>query len=69
MKSCHTTKDIKQIKHDGNVLPSSRKCAVDRRRVIESVVKGQTTKSARIVFLRNARIKSPWKISSMKRRG
>ena len=48
------------IKHDGTVLPSSRKCAVDRRRVIESVVKGQTTKSARIVFLRNARLKLPW---------
>ena len=38
VKSCHTMKDIEQIKHDGNVLPSSRKCAVDRRRVIKPVV-------------------------------
>ena len=62
MKGHHTTKDIESIKHDGTVLPSNEKCAVDRRRVIKPVVKGQTTRRARIVFLKNARTKSPWEV-------
>ena len=53
----HDEKGIESFKHNVTVLPSSEKCAVTRRRAIESVVEGQTTKSARIVFLRNARIR------------